>query len=408
VVWSAPNNLGGWDYVIWMRAYASDRGIMIGADAVLAPYLTAEHGEFRGYVKSALGTCILPHADEWERQGGIPRSLWRELADFGLLGIGHIGADFLRSAILLEELGRTGYAGVRAAVAVHSYMASSYLELFGTDIQKSRYLSATREGSLIAGLAISEGSGGSDLRHIGTRARRHPGGYILSGEKSYVTNGSKADLLVVLAITKQRAAGKALSGATMFLVDMNADGVSRCPQALLGWRSADIARVRFNEVDVADDRVLGRADHAFGYVMRALDFERVVAGFLALGGAGHCLALLKSVVAQRQIKDRPLSSSAAIRHEVASLVSEYHVVRQYAYHVAWLQSIGGLDTQSASILKLKCTELAVAASQRFLQYQGAQGYLADSAGARIYCDAAGGTIAGGASEIVREMIFELA
>jgi acyl-CoA dehydrogenase len=378
------------------------------ADSLAAPYLAAEHDEFRRYVRSALAVLVTPQADKWEREGQIPRVSWQKLGDLGLLGIGHTGSDFLRSAIFLEELGRTGYAGVRAAVAVHAYMASSYLELFGTARQKERYLGPAREGSLIAGLAISEPTAGSDLRHIATTANRHrDGGYSVSGEKAYVTNGSSADLLVVLASTSQSSARKVLTGASMLLVDAHSSGIYRYPQPMLGWRSADISRVQFADVRVPEDCVLGRADQALVYMMKALDFERLVAGFLALGGVGCCLDLLHKFVAQRHVRDRPLSANTMVRHEIAELDSEYLIMRHYAYHVAWLQSTGRLDTRSASVLKLKSTELAVAASRKCLQYQGAQGYLAQSAAARIYCDAAGGTIAGGPSEVMREMIFEL-
>lgn len=379
-----------------------------GVDLVAAPYLTAAHDKFRIYVRSTLATLVAPDADEWETRGRIPRAFWSSLGELGLLKIPHTGSDFLRSAIFLEELGRTGYAGVRAAVGVHAYMAASYVELFGTDHQKEVYLGATRTGTLIAGLAMSEAHAGSDLRHMTTSAtRRADQVYSLRGEKAYIANGTTADLLVVLATTRPGPARKALSGASMFLVDAHAPGVRRFPQPMLGWRSADIGRVRFDDVQVPNDCLLGRENQALVQVMKALNFERLVAGFLALGGVGYCLALLHKFVRQRQIGDRPLSSNHAVRQEIASLDSDYHVVRQYAYHVAWLQSTGALDAQSASIVKLKATELAVTASQKCLQYHGAQGYQAQSAATRIFCDAAGGTIAGGASELLREMIFEL-
>lgn len=376
--------------------------------ALVEPYLTEEHGEFRRGVRSTLATLVVPHADTWEEQGHIPRTLWQRLGESGLLGIGHTGPDFLRSAIFLEELGRTGYSGVRAAIGVHAYMASSYLELFGTDQQKESYLRAAREGRLIAALAISEPGAGSDLRHLATIAKPHgSGGYSISGEKVYVTNGSTADFLVVLARTGRQPAHKVLSGVSLFLIDAHSRGIDRYPQPMLGWRSADIARVQFADVEVQEDRVLGRVNQALIHIMKALDFERLVAGLLALGGAGFCLDLLHKFVTEHHVGDRPLSANAAVRQEIAELDGEYHLIRQYAYHVAWLQSKGGLDTRSAAILKLKSTELAVAASHKCVRYQGAQGYLAESAAARIYRDAVAGTIAGGPSELMREMIFEL-
>ena len=115
---------------------------------------------------------MLPHAEEWEQRAHIPAQGWRTLGEQGLLAFGHSGEDFLRSAVFLEELGRTGYAGVRAAVGVHAYMAASYLELFGTAEQKTRYLPRIRSGDLVVALAISEDEAGSDLSGLATEALR--------------------------------------------------------------------------------------------------------------------------------------------------------------------------------------------------------------------------------------------
>lgn len=370
---------------------------------------TEEHDKFREQVRSVLAEVIAPQADDWEEQGKIPRAAWRQLADHRLLSLGHRGAEFLRSAVFLEELGRLGYAGVRAAIGVHAYMALSYLELFGTADQRDAYLPPAHGGTLIAALAISEVGAGSDLRHIRTTAKRHgDGSYRLNGEKAYVTNGSTADLIVTLARTDERASGRVLAGCSLLLVDSHASGVASVPQTMTGWRSGDIASIEFADVCVAENRILGRAGQALVQMMAALDFERLVAGLLAVGGVGYCIDLLAETVSGRQVRDAPLSANAAIRHQIAELESDYELVRHYAYHAARLQASGRLDSRTASILKLKATELAMVAARTCLQYQGARGYLRDSAAARLYRDAAGGCIAGGASELMREMIFELA
>jgi acyl-CoA dehydrogenase len=377
-------------------------------NTVKAPYLTAEHAEFRRYVRSELESAVLSNAEDWEKQGRIPEAGWRDLAGRGLLRFGHVGADFLRSAIFLEELGRTGYAGVRAAVAVNSYMALSYLEQFGTAEQRRNYASAVRDGVQVAALAMSEADGGSDLRHIRTRAdRTSDGSYRVNGEKSYVVNGSTADFYVTLVKTRQSPAGRALTGASIALIDANTDGITRCPQPMVGWRSADICTIRFTDVAVPADRLVGRLDQALVQLTRALDFERLIAGLLAVGGISYSLDLLVSHVESRRIHDAPLGSNHFIRQNIADMHAEYAILRQYAYHAAWLQSCGCLDSRTPSILKLKATELAVTVAQKCVQYHGARGYLSDSAAGRLYCDAIGGTIAGGASELLREMIYQL-
>lgn len=382
----------------------SPQAAVPGADT---PFLTAEHHEFRLRARAALSSAVLPHADAWEQQGYISRDGWRTLGEQGLLSLPLGGDGFLHSAVLLEELGRTGYAGVRAAVGVHAYMAPSYLELFGSAEQRSTYLPAVRGGHGVAALAISEADAGSDLRHLSTRAvPLEAGGYRVSGEKLYVANGAQADFFVVLVRTRETPAGRGLTGASLLVVDGDAPGLTRARQPMLGWHSAGVCRISLDEVPVPQERLIGRADRALMYLMRALDFERLVAGLLAVGGVGHCLDLLNGFVRGHRVKEVPLSAHQAVRHRIADLVSEFEPLRQYAYHAAWLHREGRLDTRTASILKLRSTELAVAAAQACVQFHGARGYLSDSVVARLHRDAVAGTIAAGPSELLRDMVFE--
>lgn len=370
--------------------------------------LTAEHDVFRTRVRVCLDRVVLPDADAWEAQAHIAAEGWRALGDLGLFSLGHSGADFLHSAIFLEELGATGYAGIRAAVGVHAYMAASYLELFGTERQRDAYLAPARQGELIAALAISEADAGSDLRHLRTRAEcRSDGSYLVNGEKSFVANGSQAGFLITLVRTRDAPTNRGLAGASLVIIDADSPGVHREPQPMLGWRSADICRISLRDVIVPAAWLIGRPNQALTQLMRALDFERLVAGLLAVGGTRHCLALVDRFVREHQVWDAPLSTNQAVRHRIAELTSDFELVRQYAYYAAGLHGRGAMSTQVASILKLKATELAVAAAQMCIQYHGARGCLDDATAARLYRDAVGGTIAAGASELLRDMIFEL-
>lgn len=367
----------------------------------------AERTAFRAQVRACLDRVVLPRADDWEAQARIADAGWRALGELGLLALPHSGAGFLRSAIFLEELGATGYAGIRAAVGVHAYMAGAYLDLFGTKWQRDAYLAPARRGEVIAALAISEPDAGSDLRRLRTQARcRSDGSYVVNGEKCFVANASCAGFMITLVRTREAPGNHSLAGTSLVIIDANSLGVHREPQSMLGWRSADICRVILRDVVVPAHQLLGRPHQAFTQLMRALDFERLVAGLLAVGGTGHCLALVNQFVRQRHVRDAPLSANQAVRHRMADLVGDFELVRHYAYHTAELQSRGALTTPAASILKLKATELAVAAAQTCIQYHGARGYLDNATAARLYRDAAAGTIAAGPSELLRDMIFE--
>lgn len=379
-----------------------------GERLVQSPYLTAEHRDLRSRVRAALEKLVLPDADRWEAQRHIPPEGWRALAGAGLFEFDHSGSGFLHSAVFLEELGRTGYAGIRAAVGVHAYMAASYLALFGTPDQQSAYLPAVHRGERVAALAISERDAGSDLRSLRTRAvPDEDQGYRVTGTKCHVANGSQAGFFVTLARTRpDRSGADGLTGASLLVVDADLPGVTRTAEPMLGWHAADICQVDFEDVPVPANRLLGRPERALLQLMRALDFERLVAGLLAVGGTIHCLDLLDAFVREHQVKGAPLSANQAVRHRIAELSSDLDLVRHYGYHAAWLHGQGLLDTRTASVLKLRATELAVAAAQACVQYHGARGYLENATAARLHRDALAGTIAGGPSELLRDLIFE--
>ncbi|MEV7097926.1 acyl-CoA dehydrogenase family protein [Amycolatopsis sp. NPDC051045] len=372
------------------------------------PALLAASHPVRSRVRAALEQTVLPHADEWESARGIPPRGWRALAAAGLFDRPSAGAGFLESAILLEELGRTGYAGVRAAVAVHTYMAAFYLDRFGSPHQQAAYLPDVRAGRRVAALALSEPEAGTDLNGITTRAEPDgAGGYRVSGRKAHVTNGSRAGFFLCLA--RVRTVGsrpRSLAGCGLLLVDADAPGVTATAEPMVGWHAADVCEVTLDSVPVPAGRVLGKAGHTLSYLMAALDFERLVAGLLAIGGASHSLALAGSFVRGHHVNGAPLAANQAVRHTLADLAAELDLVRTYGYFASMLHSEGRLDTGTASTLKLRATELAVSAARACTQYHGARGYREDSAVSRVHRDAAAGTITAGASELMRDLIFE--
>jgi acyl-CoA dehydrogenase len=370
--------------------------------------VTAASHPLRARVRAALEKVVLPHADAWEDLGHIPPGGWRALAEEGLLELPVSGPGFLDSAILLEELGRTGYAGIRAAVAVHAYMASSYLARFGTRQQQERYLPAVRTGERIAALALSESDAGTDLHSIATRAEHDgSGGYRVSGRKAHVANGSQAAFYICLVRLRTVAAHtRTLAGSGLLLIDADAPGVTVTAEQMLGWRAADVCQITLDNVPVPAEGRIGKIGHALSYLMKSLDFERLVAGLLAVGGAAHCVATVGSFVRGHHVNGAPLAANQAVRHTLADLSAELDLVREYAYQAAIRHSQGRLDTRTASILKLRATELAVSAARTCVQYHGARGYMEGSTASRIYRDAAAGTITAGPSELMRDLIFE--
>ncbi|AJK46611.1 acyl-CoA dehydrogenase family protein [Burkholderia plantarii] len=369
-----------------------------------SPYPAESYRTFAGEVRERLRACLLPEAEGAEARGHLPRATWRTLAGEGLLDLPLEGEGFVRSAVFLEELGRLGYAGVRAAIGVHAFMAASYLAWFGSEAQRERYLARMRDGTAVAALAITEDQAGSDLSNLQCLAESDGDAWRVNGTKRFISNGSQASLIV--ALVRSNAQRHALGGCSLLLIDADAPGVTRTPLNLLGWRSADVCDIGFEQVAVPRENVLGKPDKAFTYLMRCLDFERMVAGMLALGGAAHGIRLVDRFVRQRVVRGAPLSANQSVRHELAELIAELRLLRCFGYQLVLQYAGGRLGSGDASILKLRSTELAKRAAHRCAQFHGARGYLSESEVARLYRDATAGTIAAGASELVREIVFD--
>jgi alkylation response protein AidB-like acyl-CoA dehydrogenase len=372
------------------------------------PYLQAAHHQLRSEVRAALDRQVVPYAERWETARHIPREAWRALGGAGFFAFPPSGEGFLDTAVFLEELGRTGYSGIRSAVGIHAYMAPSYLELFGTPEQREAYLPGVRSGERIAALAITEEEAGTDMRGLRTRAEPDgEGGYRVTGTKWYVANASHADFYVTaLRTSHHNSVGGDLAGLSLLVIDAALPGVTRSPAPLMGMNAADVCHVDFDAVPVRPGHLIGKAGRGMLHLMRALDFERLAVGLMAVGGGLYCVELLDRFVREHLVGGEPLSTRQAVRHRVAELMAELDTVRHYAYHAAWLHSRGCLDTGTASVLKLRATELAVQTAQTCVQYHGSRGFEEHSAAARLYREAIAGTITAGASEILRELIFE--
>jgi acyl-CoA dehydrogenase len=382
--------------------------------AVDSIYFSPEIDRFRAQTRQFLREHIEPHLEAWERERRIPRETWKLLGDRGLLGLHHPGAyggrelGFFYSVAYLEELGRLGYGGFRGAMSVHSYMATAYLQLAGSHEQKLRYLRPAILGDNIAALAITEAEAGSDVSSIRCAARATDAGrYMLRGGKVFVTNGLSADFIVTAVKVADEPEARSGSGnICLFVVDARAPGVSMTPVEKLGWHCSDTATVSFDDVVVEAGQLLGAKNSGFFWLMKAFQLERIVAALLALGESDYALELTKQYAQKRQVFGKAIVSHQAIRHRLAELVSRLEAARQLTYHAAWLHSQGKLPVSQCAMAKLRATEVAVEAAGECLQLFGGHGYLADAPISRVFRDTRLSTIAGGTSEIMREIIAE--
>ncbi|WP_405743471.1 acyl-CoA dehydrogenase family protein [Streptomyces sp. NBC_01525] len=375
-------------------------------------YFTDAHEEFRARVRAFLTAHVAPHAAAWERERALPRALWRKLGAEGLLGLAHPRSagggerDLFTSVVFLEELGRTGFGGLRAAVSVHAYMATHYLAAAGGPKLCAAYLAPAVRGEKIAALALTEPGAGADLSRLATTAERDGDHYVVRGTKTMVSNGTAADFQVV-AVRTTPPSGSGRRGATglsLLVIDASLPGVTARPLPTLGWRAAGTATVEYDAVRVPADRLIGRLDSGFYYLMRGLQLERLVAAVLALGGMERTLDDARAAVAGRELFGGTLGALQAPLHRLADLATELAAARQLVHHAAWCLTQGEPPDTACSMAKLHTTELACRIAEANLHLQGARGYLDTSDAARAHRDAQAATLAAGPSEVMRDLI----
>jgi alkylation response protein AidB-like acyl-CoA dehydrogenase len=380
-----------------------------------SPYFSKEHDSFRKHLREFFSEEVMPFVNDWESERSIPKDVWQKLGQQGLLGINHpkiyggTEMDFFSSIVFLEELGRTGYGGFGVAVAVQAYMATSFIAHAGSDELKRKYLSSTISGEKVVALGITEPNSGSDLNQLQTHAVLDGDSFIVNGKKKFIANGTTADFIVLAVRTapaKEDGYRRGGTGISLLIVETGLEGVNSKKLDNIGWHCSDTAELYFDNVCVPSKNLIGTLNYGFYYIMRCLQLERLAAGTLALGSVDYCMEMTRQYVTQRKVFNSPLASFQALRHRIADLATEVESLRQLVHYTAWLYQQGELPIAECSMTKLKATELVNRVVNECLQWHGAYGYLAESAIARMYRDTRACTIAGGASEVIRDIIAQ--
>jgi acyl-CoA dehydrogenase len=375
------------------------------------PTLTDEHEMLRRTIRAFVEKEVAPQVDAWEEAGRIPRAFWRRLGELGLLGLefpteyGGAGGDFLSSVVLGEEMARCGSGGVAFSVLVHTDMSSPWLTRYGTDAQKRRYLPGIVSGETVCALGITEPGTGSDMASITTRAVRDGDFYRLTGSKIFITNGVYGDLYFVAARTSPGTEERRHAGISMFLVERDTPGftVSRRLDKM-GMRASDTAELSLQDCRVPADSLLGEEGRGFHQLAAGLQRERIMAGVLALSGAGQALEDTLAYLRERHAFGAPLASKQALRHRVADMATEIEAARHLVYHAAALYAAGRDCVTEVSMAKLFATEVANRVAYQAVQLHGGYGYMREFHVERFFRDVRLWTIASGTSEIMREIV----
>jgi long-chain-acyl-CoA dehydrogenase len=368
---------------------------------------TSEHEDFRKTARTFYEREVLPHHDQWERDGIVPRELWLRAGEAGLLCFdvpeeyGGPGVeDFRYNVILSEEQTRAGVSG--PGFSVHTDIIVPYLTSLGTDEQKQRWLPGTVSGEIITAIAMTEPGAGSDLQGVRTTAVDRGDHYLLNGSKTFISNGINADLVIVVARTDPEAGHK---GISLLVVERGMEGFERGRNLdKIGLHAQDTAELSFTDVAVPKENLLGEEGQGFIYLMMNLPQERLIIAAQAVAACEAIVEMCLDYAKTREAFGKPIGKFQHNRFLIAEMATETRVARAFLNECLEKHLAGTLTAVDASMAKWHATELQNKLVNQGVQLHGGYGYMMEFPIAKAYLDSRISTIYGGTTEIQKEII----
>jgi citronellyl-CoA dehydrogenase len=374
-----------------------------------AMYFTEEHEIFRQTVRSFVEKEINPYVDEWEEAGIFPaHDLFKKMGDLGFLGLnypeeyGGANADYWYTVVFAEELARANCGGVPMGIVVHTDMCTPALAQHGSHELKKKYLEPSIRGDLVGAIAVSEPDAGSDVASIRTRAEKDGDDYIITGSKIFITNGTQADWLCLLARTSNEPGYR---GMSLIVVPTNLPGFSVGRKLRkLGNLSSDTGELVFDHVRVPQSNRIGPEGMGFILQMQQFQKERLIGSIMAHSGCERTVRDTIAYTSERKAFGRPLIENQWIYFKLAELLTEIEALKQLNYHCARMLMAGMDFTLEASMAKLKAGRLSREVNDTCLQFYGGMGYMEETPISRRFRDGRLLSIGGGADEIMLGII----
>ncbi|HEY1457354.1 MAG TPA: acyl-CoA dehydrogenase family protein [Solirubrobacteraceae bacterium] len=368
---------------------------------------TDEHEALRESIRNFVLKELTPHAMEWE-ETTFPDSVFTRMGELGFLGLdkpeayGGQGGDYYTSFVLAEEITNANSGGLAMGVAVHTDMAMPPILAFGTEEQKQEWVVPAIKGEKILCIGITEPDAGSDVKAIKTRAVKDGDDYIINGSKTYITNGHRADVIVLVTKTDADAG---YDGFTLFLVPMDAAGVIREKKLeKLGMHASDTALLAFQDVRVPATAVLGQVGKGFYHIMWELQGERLIGAAGCVAGAQKCFERTLEYANERKAFGRSIGHFQVIRHKFAEMATKIESARQMTYVTAWRFANGEYPVREISMAKLHAARIAVEVADECIQIHGGAGYMKEYGVERVWRDMRLNRIGAGTDEIMLDVI----
>jgi len=375
---------------------------------ILKREIFSEHHEmFRDTARRFFETEVAPYHRAWEKAGMAPHSVWTKAGKTGLLCVtlpeeyGGAGADRLASAILIEEQSRLGLSG--PGFSTHSDIVAPYILNYGTEEQRRKWLPCMASGTLIGAIVLTEPSAGSDLRSIRTAFRREGGEIILNGQKTFITNGQCAGLLVVAAKSGDGTA--ASKNLTLVVVEADRPGVGRGKNfEKIGMKAQDTCELYFDNVRLPASNILGEENKGFPLLTKELAWERLQIAIGAVATSTAALEWTLRYTRERKAFGTPIADFQNSRFRLAEIKTEVEIAQVFVDRCLVEVNEDCLDITVAAMAKYWCTELMGRVLDQCLQLHGGYGYMWEYPIARAWADARVHRIYGGSNEVMRELI----
>jgi len=374
---------------------------------------TDEHEDLRESMEAWVKKELWPHRNEWE-ETTWPNEAMRRAGELGFLGLcfpeeyGGQGGDYYYSLVRAECMSYSGSGGTNMGFAVQTDMVLPPVHLLGTEEQKQRYLVPGIKGEKIGCLGITEPGAGSDVAGIRTKAVRDGDDYLISGAKTFITNGARADFILLVAKTDPEARHE---GITLFLVDLRDEDGNHVPGfevsrklEKMGMHSSDTGELSFDEVRVPAEAVLGEIGKGFYHISWELQSERMVAAAGSVAGAERMFEKTLEYAKEREAFGRPIGRFQAIRHKFAEMATKIEAAKQFNYVVAWRYANGEYPVREITEVKLLSSRVACEVADECVQILGGYGYMKEYEIERAYRDVRLNRIGAGTDEIMLEVI----
>ncbi len=369
--------------------------------------LTDEQQLLRQTVREFAEGEIRPFVREWDEAQQFPSALIAKLADLGLMGIqfpeqwGGAGMSAIDYCLCLEELARVD-PSVALSVAAHNGLGPAHIFMFGTDAQKSRWLTPLARGEKLGAWALTEPNAGSDAAGTRTTAVRDGEHWVLNGTKTFITHGKSADVLVIMAATDR---SKGAKGISAFIVERGTPGLrAGRKEDKLGMRASETTEVILDQCRVPADQLLGEVGMGFIGALQVLDAGRIGIAALSVGLAQGAFDCARSYASSRKQFGQPIASFQAIQWKLADMATRIEAARLLTYRAAFLKDRGQRTTLESAMAKLYSSEVAVRAAEDAVQIHGGYGFVKDYPAEKFFRDVKLTTIGEGTSEIQRLVI----